>query len=116
MIKFKITPERFAESCSILEYLGTTAKNPETIIRVAPRFILDEKSEYVVVVNLDEDGDIKDFEHVGEALIMMSKVTPKRLEKLIEEFSEAAKAIVNPTKDVDLHKPTSMATEKPPDG
>lgn len=97
MIKFKVTPERFAEACSILDYIGATAKNHGVIIRIAPRFILDEKDEYIVKVICDEDGDIASLENNEIALLLMTKVTPKRLEKLVNEFCEAAKAIVNPT-------------------
>jgi hypothetical protein len=97
VIKFKITPERFAEACNVIEYINATAKIKETIIRIAPRFILGEDSEYIVKVNVDEDGDIRGFEGAQEAFLKMAAITPKRLEKLVNEFSEAAKGIVNPT-------------------
>ena len=118
MIKFKITPVRFAEACNILEYLTATsdAPNRQTLIRIAPRFILNGDGEYLVKVILDEDGDIKEFENMNEAFLKMSGVTPKRLEKLINEFTEAAKAIVNPQNGEGLNTPMSMDTEKPPPG
>ncbi len=116
MIKFRITPSRFAEACNIIEYLAATNKHRDTIIRIAPRFILDENGEYIVKVNLDDDGDITSYEHVSDALLRMTAVTPKRLEKLVDEFGEAARAIVNPTSGGDSNKPTSTATEKPPPG
>lgn len=95
MIKFKVTPDRFAEACNVIEYLNASAKNKDTIIRIAPRFIV-EKDEYIVKVTHDEDGDIENYEGLDEALLKMLAITPKRLEKLIDEFSEAAKGIVNP--------------------
>ena len=100
MVKFKITPERFAEACSILQYLSVISKNEGVVISVAPRFIVDDKDEYIVKVNLDEDGDIESLENMDKALEKLSLVTPKRLEKLVQEFSEAANSIVNgnPTK------------------
>lgn len=96
MIKFKITPARFAEACSILDYLGASAGNIENNIRIAPRFVVNTEGEYIVKVTLDDDGDISALENVGDALMEMAKVTPKRLEKLSKELTEAAKAIVNP--------------------
>lgn len=97
MVKFKITPERFSEACSILQYLGTINKNASVITAIAPRFIVNEQDEYIVEVTLDEDGDIEALENMDQALALLANVTPKRLEKLIDEFSEAAKSIVNPT-------------------
>ena len=96
MIKFLITPERFAEACNVIEYLNASAKVRDTIVRIAPRFIVNADSEYLVKVNLDDDGDIASFEGYDEAFTKMAAITPKRLERLIVEFSEAARAIVNP--------------------
>lgn len=97
MIKFKITPARFAEACSVLDYLGATSgRNKDSVMRIAHRFIVDKDGEYIVKIKLDEDGDIEGFENTEIALTQMMKVTPQRLEKLINEFSEAARAIVNP--------------------
>lgn len=96
MLKFKITPERFSEACGIIEYIGVSNGNKEMAIRVAPRFLLDDKGEYVVQVKLDDDGDIASLDGGTEALLQMSVVTPKRLERLSNELVEAAKAIVNP--------------------
>ena len=99
VVKFKITPERFSTACSILQYMSVMARNESVIISVAPRFIVDENDEYIVKVKLDEDGDIEELEGVNEALAELAKVTPKRLENLMDEISEAANAIVNPTKE-----------------
>lgn len=98
MIKFKVTPDRFAEACNVIEYLNASAKIHDTIIRIAPRFIVNAEGEYLVTVRLDDDGDIAAFEGLDEAFAKMAAITPKRLERLIDEFSEAARAIVNPPK------------------
>ena len=81
---------------NILEYLALTNGNIDTAIRVAPRFILGDDGEYMVTINLDEEGDIASMDGVSDALMKMTAVTPKRLERLANEFMEAAKAIVNP--------------------
>ena len=99
MVKFKITPERFSQACSILQYMGILSKNSGVVVSVAPRFIVDQNGEYIVKVTLDEDGDIESLEGMDDALVLLAQVTPKRLEKLIDEFNEAANAIVNPTKE-----------------
>lgn len=96
MLKFKITPDRFAEACNIIEYLAVSRGNTDTAGAIAHRFLLDKDGEYVVRVKLDEDGDIAGLENDREAFVMMSALTPKRLEKLASELTEAAKAIVNP--------------------
>lgn len=97
MLKFKITPERFAEATNILEYLTLTGNgNRDLAYRIIPRFLLDENGEYVVTVKLDEDGDIQNFENYSAAMLKMTSVNPKRLERLKDELTEAAKAIVNP--------------------
>ena len=95
-IKFKISGARIAEACSVAEYLVLASGNKELVIRIAPRFVVDEAGEYVVKVNIDEDGDITSFDQMDKAFTLMSKVTPKRLEKLTGEFAEAVKQIVNP--------------------
>lgn len=96
MIKFLITPERFAEACNVIEYVNTQAETKETIVRIAPRFMVNADGEYLVKVNLDDDGDITSYEGYDKAFMSMAAITPKRLERLIVEFSEAARAIVNP--------------------
>ena len=50
----------------------------------------------IVTVKLDDDGDITSFDGYDTAFAKMTSVTPKRLERLINEFEAAAKAIVNP--------------------
>ena len=95
-VKFKITPQRVAEACGVVEYINLTLKDKGTVISVAPRFVVDDKGEYSMTVKYDDDGDIEAFEGHIETLMAMSQVTPKRLEKLIDEFSEAARGVVNP--------------------
>jgi hypothetical protein len=95
-VNFKITPERVAEVCNIVEYINLTVGDKRTVFIVAPRFVLAENGEYSMQVKHDEDGDIESFTNNTETLILMSSITPKRLEKLIPEFREAAKGIVNP--------------------
>jgi hypothetical protein len=95
-VNFKITPERVAEVCSIVEYYNLLVGDKRTVFIVAPRFVLAEDGEYSMVAKHDEDGEVESFERFSETLALMSSVTPKRLEKLIDEFREAAKGIVNP--------------------
>ncbi len=96
MIKFRITPDRMAESCSIMDYLLVQSGNAEVIVRIAPRFIVNDAGEYVVKIVTDNDGDITELQNIQDAFAKMTGVTPKRLEKLIPEFMEAVKNIVNP--------------------
>lgn len=70
--------------------------NMPTCVSVLPRFLLNEKGEYVVGITYDEDGDITAYENREKALLQLSAVTPKRLERLANELTEAAKAIINP--------------------
>ena len=95
-IKFKITPERIAEACNITEYLLLSAGSKEAALRVAPRFGLNDNGEYIVKVNIDDDGDIQSFDELRAAFGKLASVTPKRMEKLAAEFTEAVKQIVNP--------------------
>jgi hypothetical protein len=96
MVKFKITGARIAEACNVAEYLLLSAGNTEMVIRIAPRFVVDDNDEYIVKIILDEDGDIASYDGMSTAFERMAKVTPKRLEKMAKEFSEAVKNIVNP--------------------
>ena len=96
MIKFRVTPERFAEACNVIEYLNASAKIRETAVRILPRFVVDEQDEYIVKVTLDDDGDIQSFDGLDIAFTKLAAITPKRLEKLTDQLCEAARAIVNP--------------------
>ncbi len=117
MIRFKITADRFAEATTVLEYLAVCNASLETIMRVAPRFVVDEHDQYIVSVVLDEDGDIKSFKDVSVAMLVMSKITPKRFkEKLAQQFTEAAKAIVDPPKAGDSDKQSKAEHDEPPAG
>ena len=107
MIKFKITPDRVAEACNVLQFLALQGKSIETAIRVLPRFVVDEKGEYVIKVKLDDEGDISEIENEAEAIVRISVLTPKRLEKLAKELTEAVENIVNPPSGRDSTTPTS---------
>jgi hypothetical protein len=96
VIKFKVTPDRFAEACNVIEYLNASAKIKETAVRILPRFVVDGEDQYIVKVTLDADGDIAGFEGLDDAFAKMAAITPKRLEKLIDQLCEAARGIVNP--------------------
>lgn len=116
MLKFKVTPERFAEACNILEYLAIQRSNRDVALRVLPRFLLNGDDDYIVTIVLDDDGDIERIENADAALLKMAAITPKRSEKLIDQLMEAANNIVNPPKGVDSNTPTSTDTKKPPTG
>lgn len=96
MIKVKVSPARFAEACNVMEYLAISGGNTNMAMRVIPRFILNKDGEYIVKAVLDEDGDIKQYDGLDEAIVKFSAVTPTRAEKLAQEIVEAAKGIVNP--------------------
>lgn len=107
MIKFKITPDRVAEACNVLQFLALQGDNVDTAIRVLPRFLVDDKDEYVIKVKLDDDGDISEIQNEAEAIVKISVLTPKRLEKLAKELKEAVGNIVNPPNGRDSNTPTS---------
>jgi hypothetical protein len=95
-VKFKVTPERVAEACGYVEYLNLLAKDKQTVFRVAPRFAIEKDGSYSMQIEYDEDGDIKQLVGYTDTLSAMAQVTPKRLERLIDELCEAAKNVVNP--------------------
>lgn len=107
MIKFNITSDRVAEACNVLQFLALQNESVDAAIRVLPRFLVDDNGEYVIKVRLDDEGDISEFENEAEAFGKISVLTPKRLEKLAKELTEAVKNIVNPPNGRDLTKPTS---------
>lgn len=96
MIKVKISADRFADACNVIEYINVTNGSKETAMRLIPRFVLGDDGEYIVKVTLDADGDIAGLEGLDTAFLKLSAMTPKRLEQLSNELTEAAKAIVNP--------------------
>jgi len=96
MIKFRVTGQRIAEPCSIMDYMLLSVGHIGTVARLSPRFVVDEQGNYIVNIITDADGDIEKIENEPQALLRMSAVTPKRLEKLAPEFMEAVKNIVNP--------------------
>lgn len=93
--KFSITPERIAAACHYVEYMNLSAGDFQTILFVSPRFVVKD-GEYIMSVKHDEDGGIDSFENYTDAVLFMHGVTPQSLEKLIPEFREAAKNVVNP--------------------
>src|SRR5574343_737969 len=99
MVKFKITPSRFAEACNIYEYLAAGNADVKVITSIAPRFIVNADGEYLVEVVHDEEGYISEYKNNADAIKQMFQITPARLKKLAKEFSEAANQIVNPTSD-----------------
>jgi hypothetical protein len=84
-----------------------------TIQLIAPRFMVDENDEYIINVILDNDGDIEKYENEDRAFSNMGKITPKRLRKLVDEFTEAARSIVNPPSGRDSTKPLTTDIKKP---
>jgi len=98
VVKFKITHARIAEACSIWEYLSLINRSLDTAVRVAPRFILGDDGEYLVTPKLDEDGDIVSFEGMEAALTRMMTISARRSQKLVDDFAEAARTVVDPPK------------------
>lgn len=115
MIKFKISGERFADACSVTDYLGVILGRMGNQFNILPRMIVangehkirDTKGEilktvldgeYIVEVVLNEDGDILETKYLDEAQRMLDAagITPRRFEKLRKELTEAARNIVNP--------------------
>jgi len=94
MVKFKITPERFATACSALQYMGVKSEQENIMINTLPRFMVDDKGEYIIKVKIDEDGDVEAVEDADMTLDALTKITPKRLETLYQELREAANGIV----------------------
>lgn len=96
MKKVKITPERCAEVCNILEYRLGIIGNFETLSRILPRFAVDDSGEYIVSVTINDDGEIEEFQKIEEGLTRVAGITPNGLRKLTPEFMEAFRGIVNP--------------------
>jgi hypothetical protein len=97
MVKFKITPTRFAEACNVYEYLACLNGDSGTVVKIMPRFVVDADDNYIIGVSHDEEGDIAEYTNVEPAVKAVFSITPKRLDKLKKEFSAAAREIVNPT-------------------
>lgn len=121
MIRFKINADRFADACTINDYLGVTIGKLTSQLLVLPKMVVavgehkiikkstikgepDEvlkivpDGEYIVEVVLNEDGDIKEAKFLDEAqrMIEVAGITPRRLSNLCKELTEASKNIVNP--------------------
>jgi len=98
MIKFKISAERFADACTVTEYVGIVVGNLGQQMRVLPKMLIDEQGEYIVEIIHDSEGDIAELKNMDKANTIMNGISVKRFEKLCKELTEAAKNIVNPPK------------------
>lgn len=96
MIKFVISAERFAQACTVMEYLGVVVGNIGSQMAVLPKMLVDEKGNYIVEVIHDSEGDIAEAKNIEKANAMLNKLSVTRFEKLRKELTEAAKNIVNP--------------------
>jgi hypothetical protein len=93
---FKVTTERVIEACGYVEIINLIAKDRQTIFRIAPRFVVDEKGEYSIKVEYNDNGLIDKFIGYADTVLSMAQVPPTRLEKLADELCEASKNVVNP--------------------
>lgn len=100
MIKFVITPQRFADACSLLEYSGVLMGNIGYQMMALPKMLVDDKGEYVVKVTHDSEGDVEKVEGLAAANERMKNISIPRFEKLRRELTEAARNIVNPPSGV----------------
>jgi hypothetical protein len=98
MIKFKISAERFADACTVTEYIGVVVGNLGQQMRVLPKMLVDDNDSYIVEIVHDSEGDISELKNMDLANEIMNKVSVKRFEKLCKELTEASKNIVNPPK------------------
>jgi hypothetical protein len=105
MIKFAISAERFAQACSLTEYIGVLVGNVGSQMSALPKMLVDDKGAYIVTVTLDDEGDIKELQNVDKAQAMMTSISIPRFEKLRKEITQAARDIVNPTNGKDLIAP-----------
>jgi len=98
MIKFVISSERFADVCTVTEYIGVLVGNLGAQMKVLPRMLVDSDGKYIVEVVLNEDGDPSEYKNLEKAEKIIDGIGLKRFEKLRSELTEAAKNIVNPPK------------------
>jgi len=98
MIKFVISPERFADACTVTEYVGVVVGNLGSQMKVLPKMLVNDNGEYVIEIVHDSEGDIAELKNTKEANDMMENISVARFEKLRKELTEAAKNIVNPQK------------------
>lgn len=131
MIKFKISGERFADACSLPDYLGVIAGRMGNQIRVLPAMVVAvgkheikdkdgnilktvQDGEYIVEIVTDSEGDIVERRYIDEANALMDKaeITPRRFTKLCAELTEAARNIVNPPSGEDSDKPSPQPEQK----
>lgn len=96
MIKFVISSERFAEACTVTEYIGVVVGNLGAQMKVLPKMLVDKDNKYIVEIIHDEEGDIAEAKKIIEASAVLENISVTRFEKLRKELTEAAKSIVNP--------------------
>lgn len=104
MVKFVISPARFIEACTVMEYVNILLGNMGGQMTALPKFLVDENNKYVVEVVHNEDGDPVEFKNLDLTNDYMNKIGINRFEKLRKELTEAAKNIVNPPKGGDSSK------------
>lgn len=105
MIKFKITPERIQAVCSIPEYYGIMAKRQGSAMMIAPRLLVNEKGEYIMTAIYDEDGDVKEYQGLNEALQILANTPLVRLAAMMDELMKACIDIINPPSGGGLKSP-----------
>lgn len=96
MIKFVISGERFAQACTVTEYIGVVVGNIGSQMAVLPKMLVDDSGKYIVEIVHDLEGDIAEVKNLEKANALMNKLSVTRFEKLRKELTEAAKNIVNP--------------------
>lgn len=104
-MKFVISAERFADACTVTEYLGVVVGNIASQMKVLPKMLVDDNGNYIIEVILDSDGDVTETKNIEIANGMMEKISVRRFEKLRKELTEAARNIVNPPNGRGLNAP-----------
>lgn len=112
MIKFVITPSRFVEACTMVEYIGVVVGNLGSQMSALPKMLVDENGKYIVEVSHNEDGDPIEWKNLKEANELLNGIGIKRFEKLKKELTEAARQIVNPQNGGDSTRPSPQRDQK----
>jgi hypothetical protein len=95
---FVVTPERVSEACGYIEMISLISNDRVMAFRLAPRFAVEENDEYSMKIEYDDNGLISKIIGFEDTAVSISQVTPKRLEKFMDELCEAARNVVNPMK------------------
>jgi hypothetical protein len=98
MLRFLISAERFAEACTVTEYIGVIIGNVGSQMAVLPKMLVDENGKYIVEIVHDAEGDILEARNMDVANKRLNSLSVTRFEKLRKQLTEAAKNIVNPPK------------------